>query len=114
MKMKFILLLIGIFFSVSGLASSGNGWHNITQVELNDTHHLIIKFANSSHAESCAVASLHSHLIVDKNHPQIDMYYSMALAAVMSGKPVYAWVNGCIDPYNSGSKRARITKLVIK
>jgi hypothetical protein len=107
---KLIILLTGIIFSASSLASSGNGWHTVTQVELNSSNHVFIRFSGSSHTESCAVSNAHSQLVVDKSHPQLRMYYSMALAAVMSGKPVYAWVNGCIAPYN----RAKITKLVIK
>lgn len=112
--MKLFIFVLTMTLSFTSIASSGNGWRNITQVELSDSKHLIIKFDGSSHTESSAVSHLKTQLIVDKNHSQLNMYYTMAMAAVMLGKQVYAWVNGCIDSYNSGSKRAKITKLVIK
>ncbi|GAB2190370.1 hypothetical protein [Sessilibacter sp. MAH2] len=112
---KLFVSLIFAAASFNAVAGSGNGFHKITSVNLSDTGYLLITFDGRDHTESCTTTSTGNTLIVDRaNADYLDRRYTMALSALLAGKEVYAYVNGCLSEFNNATMYGRATKMIIK
>lgn len=76
-------------------ANSTFGNQVITAVTVHDSGHLMVTLQAVSHSEFCATEDKKNTVILNPNSPNLKEMYSMALAAYLSGRRLYGWVNGC-------------------
>lgn len=94
MKNLGVLLLLALF-SCSVSANSSFGNQVITAVTVHDSGHLMVTLQQVTHSESCATESQRNTLILNPNSPHLKEMYSTVLAAYLSGRTIFGWVNGC-------------------
>lgn len=93
---KKCLFITSIFLSAGVNANSSFGNQVITAVTVHDSGNLMVTLETVSHNESCASEARKNTVILNPNSPHLKEMYSTALAAYMSGKTLYGWVNGCM------------------
>lgn len=94
--MKWCLGLAMTFMCQLAIGNSSFGTQNVSAVTVHDSGYLMITLEAASHTESCADSDRTHSLILNPDSPHLAEMYSTALAAYMSGKRLYGWVNGCI------------------
>jgi len=93
---KKYLLMAAMFVSAGVNANSSFGNQVITAVTVHDSGNLMVTLETVSHSESCASEARRNTVILNPSSPYQKEMYSTALAAYMSGKTLYGWVNGCM------------------
>jgi len=91
------LILATLFISNLASANSSFGSQTTSAVTVHDSGYLMVQLDSNSHSESCADSGRENIIILNPSSPNLKEMYSTALAAHMSGKKLYGWVNGCVS-----------------
>jgi predicted transcriptional regulator len=89
--------IISIFMLFPYLASANSSFGNqvVTAITVHDSGHLMVTLEQVSHSESCATDGQKNTVILNPNSPHLKEMYSTAMAAYVSGRNLFGWVNGC-------------------
>lgn len=101
--LRSILLITLAFTGLSSSANSPNLSQNLLAVGIHDSGHLILTLDGSANTERCATAGLENLVLIRKDNPNFKLFYTMALTALLTGRQVQGWVNGCTDVWENGS-----------
>lgn len=86
-------------------ANSPNLSQNLLAVAIHDSGHLILTLEGRANTEGCATPGLENMVLIRKDHPNFKLFYTMALTALLTGRQVNGWVNGCTDVWENGNIR---------
>lgn len=103
LALRSILLMAMVFSSFSARANSPNLTQNLLAVAIHDSGHLILTLDGSANTERCATAGLENLVLIRKDNPNFKLFYTMALTALLTGRQVQGWVNGCTDVWETGT-----------
>src|SRR5262249_32585670 len=92
-----------LFISAATYANSSNGIQTVVSVGIHDSGNAMVTFGASANTELCGAAIGGPTLVISKSNPNFKVRYATALAAMMSGRPVSSYANGCVDIWGNGS-----------
>ncbi|UAB73736.1 hypothetical protein INR79_21550 [Vibrio sp. SCSIO 43132] len=93
--MKKLFILVGLMYSPFSISASDNLIANVTYTGTYGDGRFFVAFDVTINEPGCP----RNRIDVAPNHPQIDRWLSIALAAHASGKPVQVRTNGCYKGY---------------